>query len=97
MHYLFFFIVEMEELGKHGTQLPDNMMGLTEEQVTELKLKDEWGEMCIPSGGFEFNRDEIGRRNGKQPKQNMQQVLENTVSEAKAIVSKVNRFVIVLK
>lgn len=35
-------------------------MGLTDEQVEELKLKDEWGEKCTPSGGFEFKKDPIG-------------------------------------
>lgn len=32
------------------------MQGLTDEQIEELKLKDIWGEKCIPSGGFEFNK-----------------------------------------
>lgn len=30
----------------------------------ELKLKDEWEEKCIPSGGPVLRKDEIGRRNG---------------------------------
>lgn len=51
---------EIEELGKHGTMLPHDMMGLTDEQVEELKLKDEWGEKCIPMGGWTFNKDVIG-------------------------------------
>lgn len=36
-------------------------MGLTDEQVEELKLKDEWGEKCIPMGGFELKKDPIGK------------------------------------
>jgi hypothetical protein len=28
------------------------MMGLTDEQVQELKLKDEWADKCVPSGGW---------------------------------------------
>ena len=40
--------------------LPDNMMGLTDEQIEELKLKDEWGEKCSPMGGWTFNKDVIG-------------------------------------
>lgn len=38
-------IAEMEELEKHGTLLPPDMMGLTEEQVGELKLRDEQGKI----------------------------------------------------
>lgn len=40
------------------------MQGLTDDQITDLKLKDEWEGKCIPSGGAEFKKDEIGRRNG---------------------------------
>lgn len=54
----------MEELAEHGICLPYNMQGLTDEQIQELKLKDEWAEKCIPSGGSVFKKDEIGRRNG---------------------------------
>ncbi|KAJ8930783.1 hypothetical protein NQ314_016378 [Rhamnusium bicolor] len=35
---------EMEELSKHGTLYPPEILGLTEEQVEELKLTDPWGE-----------------------------------------------------
>lgn len=87
-HY--FFFLEMEELKKHGTLWPPEIMGLTDEQVIELKLIDKWGEKCIPSGGFMLNKDPIGRRNGKQPNESMQNVLTKTIEEAKANVSKVN-------
>ncbi|XP_065370128.1 cilia- and flagella-associated protein 298 [Calliphora vicina] len=80
--------MEMEELASHGTLLPPEIMGLTDEQVEELKLKDVWGEKCIPSGGFIFNKDPIGRRNGRQPKENMQQVLRNAITDAKALIDK---------
>lgn len=56
--------VEMEELADHGITLPPNMQGLTDEQIDELKLKDEWAERCHPSGGHTQKNDEIGRRNG---------------------------------
>ena len=79
----------MEELANHGPMLPPNMMGLTDEQIEELKYVDEWAEKCVPSGGWTLNRDEIGRRNGRQPNEKMQQVLTKTIEEAKAIVSKV--------
>ncbi|KAK3925676.1 Cilia- and flagella-associated protein 298 [Frankliniella fusca] len=80
--------MEIEELANHGPMLPPNIMGLTDEQVSELKLIDEWAERCVPSGGWTFNKDEIGRRNGRQPNEKMQLVLRKTVEEAKAIVSK---------
>ena len=41
------------------------MQGLTDEQIEELHLKDEWADKCIPSGGAVYKKDEIGRRNGQ--------------------------------
>ncbi|CAL8277449.1 unnamed protein product [Arctogadus glacialis] len=79
---------EMPELAEHGVTLPPNMQGLTEDQVLELKLKDEWEEKCIPSGGAVFSKDEIGRRNGHAPTDRMKEVLKKTMEEAKALVSK---------
>ncbi|XP_043541715.1 cilia- and flagella-associated protein 298 [Chiloscyllium plagiosum] len=79
---------EICELAEHGIFLPINMQGLTDEQIEELKLKDEWAEKCIPSGGFEFKKDEIGRRNGRAPNESMKNVLKRTVEEAKALISK---------
>lgn len=84
---------EIEELANHGPMLPPNIMGLTDEQVAELKLVDEWADKCVPSGGWCLNKDEIGRRNGRQPNEKMQDVLRKTLEEAKAIVSKVNNVV----
>nr|KAF6473597.1 cilia and flagella associated protein 298 [Rousettus aegyptiacus] len=79
---------EMEELAEHGVFLPPNMQGLTDDQIEELKLRDEWGEKCIPSGGSLFKKDDIGRRNGQAPNEKMKQVLKKTIEEAKAIISK---------
>ncbi|XP_033002811.1 cilia- and flagella-associated protein 298 [Lacerta agilis] len=79
---------EIETLAEHGIFLPLNMQGLTDEQIEELKLKDEWAEKCIPSGGSVFKKDEIGRRNGQAPNEKMKQVLKATVEEAKALISK---------
>jgi len=79
---------EMEELIKHGTLFPPEILGLTEEQVEELKLKDEWGEKCEPMGGWTFNKDPIGRRNGKQPSERMQEVMNKAIEDVKARVSK---------
>ncbi|XP_011309896.1 UPF0769 protein C21orf59 homolog [Fopius arisanus] len=78
----------MEELAKHGTMLPEDMMGLTDEQIVELKLKDEWGEKCVPMGGWTFNKDEIGRRNGRQPNEKMSEVLKKAVEDTRAMISK---------
>lgn len=61
---LFFVSIEIPELADHGVSLPPNMQGLTNDQIMELKLKDEWEDCCIPSGGAEFKKDELGRRNG---------------------------------
>ncbi|KAK0131683.1 UPF0769 protein C21orf59 [Merluccius polli] len=79
---------EMPELAEHGVTQPPAMQGLTEEQVVELKLKDEWGEKCAPSGGSVFTKDDIGRRNGHAPNDKMKEVLKRTVDEAKALISK---------
>lgn len=79
---------EVDELTAHGTFLPIDFQGLTDEQIEELHLQDEWGEKCTPSGGFVENKDPIGRRNGKAPLQNMAEVLKKTTSEAKAATSK---------
>lgn len=79
---------EIPELADHGIALPPNMQGLTEEQIVELKLKDEWEEKCIPSGGPVFRKDEIGRRSGHAPNDKMKDVLMRTVEEAKALISK---------
>ncbi len=51
------------------------MLGLLSEQVSELKLVDENEERCLPSGGFAFNADPVGRRNGRAPKSDMKDVL----------------------
>ncbi|XP_075710650.1 cilia- and flagella-associated protein 298 [Rhinoderma darwinii] len=79
---------EMEELAEHGITLPPNMQGLTDEQIEDLKLKDEWETKCVPSGGSVYNKDEIGRRNGHAPNENMRKVLQKTMEDAKALISK---------
>nr|XP_022903028.1 UPF0769 protein C21orf59 homolog [Onthophagus taurus] len=79
---------EMEELAKYGTLYPPEILGLTPEQVEELKLVDHDGERCIPSGGFTLVKDPIGRRNGKQPKKDMQDLIKKSVNEAKEMISK---------
>ncbi|XP_051973198.1 cilia- and flagella-associated protein 298 [Xyrauchen texanus] len=78
---------EIPELADHGITLPPNMQGLTCDQIIDLKLKDEWEDRCIPSGGAEFKKDEIGRRNGHAPNEKMKEVLRKTMEEAKALIS----------
>ncbi|KAL4233668.1 hypothetical protein ACF0H5_008350 [Mactra antiquata] len=79
---------EIEDLAQHGITLPPNMQGLTDEQVTELKLRDEWAEKCVPQGGVRQNEDKVGRRNGQAPTQQMADVLNKTCKEAKDLISK---------
>ncbi|VDO00576.1 unnamed protein product [Rodentolepis nana] len=78
----------LSELADHGVSLPPNMQGLTDEQIEELKLVDEWGQKCIPSGGFVENKDVLGRRNGKAPNEKMTEVLTKTATTAKELISK---------
>lgn len=47
---------EMEELASYGVMLPPEILGLTDEQVEELKLIDLWAEKCVPSGGWIENK-----------------------------------------
>ncbi|XP_064218835.1 cilia- and flagella-associated protein 298-like [Aotus nancymaae] len=75
---------EMEELAERGIFPPPNMQGLTDDQIEELKLKDEWGEKCVSSGGAVFKKDDIGRRNGQAPNEKMKQVYtRNTFTRTK--------------
>jgi hypothetical protein len=55
----------MSMLAKHGITLPVNMQGLTEEQITDLKLVDEYADKCIPMDGYVEEEDGTGRRNGR--------------------------------
>lgn len=79
---------EMDELAKHGVMLPPDILGLTDEQVEELKLVDEYAERCVPSGGWTYNRDPVGRRNGRQPQLQMQEMLKKAIDDTKQMVSK---------
>ncbi|KAK2823397.1 hypothetical protein Q7C36_019997 [Tachysurus vachellii] len=78
---------EIPELADHGITLPPNMQGLTDDQIKDLKIRDEWEVTCVPSGGAEFRKDEIGRRNGHAPNEKMKNVLKKTMEEAKALIS----------
>lgn len=78
---------EMEMLAEHGISKPPDMQGLTDEQVEELRLKDETS-TYYPSGGSRSNPDDIGRRTGMAPIEKLAEVIRRTISEAKAIISK---------
>jgi hypothetical protein len=82
-------ITEIEQLAKHGPILPDDMRGLAPGQAEELGLIDEWADKFVPCGGFTLNPDPIGNRNGRQPSEDMRNVLLRAVTEAKAAVSQV--------
>ncbi|CAF0861911.1 unnamed protein product [Brachionus calyciflorus] len=79
---------EIEFLSKSGITLPYNMQGLTDEQISELKLVDEWADKCTPSGGYLDRKDELGRRNGRAPTEKMATILERTIKDAKEKISK---------
>lgn len=66
-----------------------NMVGLTDEQISELQLTDEWSDKCIPTGGYVENKDPTGRRSGRQPTEKMREVLTKATEEAQAQISKV--------
>lgn len=70
--------------------LPSNMLGLTDEQIEELKLVDEWGEKCVPNGDWKPNKDPLSRRNGRQPNERMRELFMKAVEEARAVTSKVS-------
>lgn len=78
----------MEELANHGCMMPPEMIGLTDEQIDELKLLDSWADICTPSGGSNQTKDPVGRRNGRQPLPNMQEVLRKSIKDAIAMVDK---------
>eukprot|EP00040_Diaphanoeca_grandis_P027509 m.156728 g.156728 ORF g.156728 m.156728 type:complete len:292 (-) comp31020_c0_seq1:67-942(-) len=79
---------EVEMLAEFGIAKPTQAVGLTDDQIVELKIKDEWTPKCYPSGGSVFNRDVIGRRTGNAPNEKLSQVLKKTCADAKAATSK---------
>ncbi|CAF1493345.1 unnamed protein product, partial [Rotaria magnacalcarata] len=79
---------EVSMLAKHGITLPVNMQGLTEDQITDLKLVDEYADKCIPMDGYVEEEDGTGRRNGRAPTEKMRSILERTIQEAKDKISK---------
>lgn len=40
------------------------MQGLAPEQISDLKLKDDWAEKNLQSTDYVLNKDPIGKRNG---------------------------------
>ena len=48
---------EIEGLSDFGIAKPVEAVGLTDEQIIELKIKDLWTPKCFPSGGSVFNKD----------------------------------------
>ncbi|KAF2345153.1 Protein of unknown function DUF2870, partial [Trinorchestia longiramus] len=81
---------ELELLVDHGAALPPQMRGLLEEQILELRLHDDWGAENPPSGGYTYNKDPCGQRNGMRPNAEMQEIVKKIIAEAKGIISKDN-------
>jgi len=76
---------EMTQLAKHGVQIRPEMMGLTPDQIVELKLIDEYASSCVPSTGFgDETPDEVGRRCGRPPRTDMKNIIAKTIAEALA-------------
>ena len=50
------FDTDLEQLSSHGASLPPDMVGLTDEQVTELGLVDTWTQENKPAEGFTVNK-----------------------------------------
>lgn len=83
---------EVIDLMNHGVFLPPNMQGLLEEQISELKLSDDEGDKSMPQGGFEFQKDPVGRRNGKAPNRQMRDVLVSSLKFILNMISITNNF-----
>jgi len=79
---------EVEQLAEFGIAKPTQAVGLTDEQIIELKIQDEWTPKCFPSGGSVFRKDDIGQRTGNAPNDKLAQVLSKTCADAKAATSK---------
>lgn len=79
---------EVNELANHGIAKPTEAVGLTDEQILELKIQDLWTPKVFPSGGSVFNKDVIGRRTGNAPTAKLAEVLKKTCADAKAATSK---------
>ncbi|XP_059476725.1 cilia- and flagella-associated protein 298-like isoform X3 [Neocloeon triangulifer] len=79
---------DIEDLAKYGPVMPLDMQGLAPGQAEELKLVDDWADKCEVNGGWSSNPDPMGRRNGRQPNEDMQKVLLKSVEEAKQSISK---------
>lgn len=79
---------ELDQLRQHGIHLPPEQLGLTDQQVEELHLKDPLADTCVPSGGYSECPDPCGRRCGRAPREEMGVVLGRAADEARAIVSR---------
>ena len=85
---VFRMAAEMEDLTQHGIALPPDMVGLNDEQISELNLRDTFADSHLPSGGCIFRKDELLRRNGHAPTEGMAKVLTDAVAEAKSVLNK---------
>lgn len=79
---------EMGELIKHGPMFQPELIGLTDDQRDELKSIDLWIDEVVPMDGWVYNPDPKGRRNGRQPNDQMQNILKQAINESKELISK---------
>lgn len=78
---------EIDQLAKHGVCLPPKMQGLTSNQISELKLKDEWTNKNKNSLDYISNPDPMSMRNGLAPSKKFSDILTKTTAEAKTRIS----------
>ncbi|GFQ98688.1 cilia- and flagella-associated protein 298 [Trichonephila clavata] len=78
---------EIEDMSKYGASFPPCMQGLTPEQISDLKLKDDWAEKNLTPSDYIMNKDPMGKRNGLAPLKKYAQILTKTTAEAKTRIS----------
>lgn len=83
----------MEHLKNYGIMCPSSATPMLNDENEDVITEDEYADNYVPVGGWSCNKDPTGRRNGRQPKQDMQDVILKALDEAKTVVSKVNFFV----
>ncbi len=68
------------------------MVGLLENQLEELKLRDEVGMSCVPPRGTTERKDPLLKRNGMAPVDEDAEFLRKAMTEATNLVSVVSLY-----
>lgn len=79
---------EMEHLKNYGIMCPSSATPMLNDENEDVITEDEYADNYVPVGGWACNKDPTGRRNGRQPKQDMQDVILKALDEAKTVISK---------